>query len=654
MKKQVIKSDYNRVLLTEVQPYELPFIISNEGFYNQMVNFSSKGEFESELITKVFKRLFFNFESSVVPFEYEIVKNSTATRSLSLFHPSTQNEIVSLYKQFSPLIIENCKKSENSLRAPTAYASTYYIPDKSIKLDGEKIRSPETKQNTYFSQYASSFFTYSKFSFMNSFYDSKMFINLEAKYNKLRKLDISNCFGSIYTHSLSWALKPKSLVKEIISDGAPKSGLDSFFDKLMQKSNLNETNGILVGSEVSRIFSELILQKIDLLVLDDLKNNNVIYGAGIEFYRYMDDYFIFFNDQQAANVFELVLSRRLREFKLSLNESKKETFDKPFITPKTRAEVEIQDFIKARLDNLLESCKKSSINRWVGRGAYTNFMKRIRVLIVSTHVSYQDASKAVLKEIQSFVHKNLPKKLDEDEFSHKNFASFIKFLIETSFYLYSNDKRYATSYSLSLITFNICKLMRGWGPDFDDDYEITSFISKFITKYISHENVKDYNLETCNFILLLSETPRAYDIRFDELDSIIRSPELNYFLIVSLLYYFRDIKKYQSLKDRLCRRVCSFMLGKNEKDSRHRLYKSKTNESELVHLLCDFISCPFVDKKYKDRALTEFIEPCIDSKLDTNDKNQIIEHFNTGSWFVNWNEIDFNVYLQKKRLNSTY
>lgn len=652
MKKYVIKSDYNRVLLTEVLPYELPVIISNEGYYQQISDYHQTSH--SNIISLIFNKLFFNFDTSVVPFEFEIIKSDTATRSLSLFHPSTQNEIVNLYQNYSSLIINNCKKSPHSLRAPTGFASTYYIKNAGEKKSIEK-RAPETMENSLYSQYASSFFTYSKFSYMSSFYDSKMYMNLEAKYKFMRRLDISNCFGNIYTHSLSWALKPKKPVKEVISDGLPKGGIDSVFDKIMQKSNLNETNGILVGSEVSRVFAELILQEVDQLTSKDIQGSHFKYSKDIEFYRYMDDYFIFYNDEGAANLTELNLSRRLREFKLSLNESKKEDFTKPFITPKTRAEIEIKDFIQKQLSELFEICSVEGNLKWVGgKEIYKNFLKRLRVLIISTHVSYQDASKISLKEIQSFIFNKIHEELDINSVLKGRFASFLKFLIEISFYLYSNDKRYATSYSLVLTIYKICSFVNALDEGFDEEFEITDFISKHIVRNISYESMQSHCLETCNFILLLSETSTAFDIAPQELNKIIKDEGLNYFTVISLLYLFGKKTRYSTFKVTLCKKVVNYLLGKSEYNSRPRAYKSKYLESELVHLFCDFVSCPYIDVEFKQKAIKEFLEPVIDKKLNDCELEEIITNFNKGHWFVNWNEISFNTYLQKKRLNSTY
>ena len=43
----------------------------------------------------------------------------------------------------------------------------------------------------------------------------------------------------------------------------------------MQRSNYNETNGIIIGWEISRIFSEVILQEIDRKVISLLEEKNL-------------------------------------------------------------------------------------------------------------------------------------------------------------------------------------------------------------------------------------------------------------------------------------------------------------------------------------------------------------------------------------------
>ncbi|MCG6406808.1 RNA-directed DNA polymerase, partial [Vibrio fluvialis] len=116
---------------------------------------------------------------------------------------------------------------------------------------------------------------------------------LERKFNHFWSIDISKFFDSIYTHSISWALKSKEFAKE----SREKNDFSSFFDKLMQRSNYNETNGIVIGNEVSRIFAEIIMQAIDLDLEYELENNfELKHGKDYSIRRYVDDFFIFGNN----------------------------------------------------------------------------------------------------------------------------------------------------------------------------------------------------------------------------------------------------------------------------------------------------------------------------------------------------------------------
>ena len=60
----------------------------------------------------------------------------------------------------------------------------------------------------------------------------------------------------------------------------------------MQRVNYNETNGIIVGPEISRIFAEIILQRIDVNVVNRLKQSPYLLtlGRDYEVRRYIDDH----------------------------------------------------------------------------------------------------------------------------------------------------------------------------------------------------------------------------------------------------------------------------------------------------------------------------------------------------------------------------
>ncbi len=69
-------------------------------------------------------------------------------------------------------------------------------------------------------------------------------------------MDITNCYGSIYTHSIAWAL----MDKEVAKSKKGKSGLlGNIIDTYMQGMQYGQTNGIPQGSVLFDFIAEFIL-----------------------------------------------------------------------------------------------------------------------------------------------------------------------------------------------------------------------------------------------------------------------------------------------------------------------------------------------------------------------------------------------------------
>ncbi|HEI2833204.1 TPA: RNA-directed DNA polymerase, partial [Escherichia coli] len=146
-----------------------------------------------------------------------------------------------------------------SIRYPRKVANSFFLYENNAleKYKGEDI---ETTKDELMRKYSSSYFSYGGFNRIYKLFQSKMFIELEKRFSVMWMLDVSHCFDSIYTHSVSWALKNKSYIKKHVKHS---NQFGQELDTLMQRSNNNETNGIPIGSEFSRVFAELIFQRID-------------------------------------------------------------------------------------------------------------------------------------------------------------------------------------------------------------------------------------------------------------------------------------------------------------------------------------------------------------------------------------------------------
>lgn len=109
--------------------------------------------------------------------------------------------------------------------------------------------------------------------------------------------------------------------------------------------NYNETNGIVIGPEFSRIFAEVILQYIDSRVEQTLKSAGFFWKKDYECYRYVDDIFFYYNDEEVKDLALREYETLFHEFKLSISREKSENFTRPFITPISIAKVKIDNLL---------------------------------------------------------------------------------------------------------------------------------------------------------------------------------------------------------------------------------------------------------------------------------------------------------------------
>lgn len=326
----IVKNKY-RALLTEMLPYEIPLLLDNSGFYYNMLD---------EKLRAIFNHQFSFSNTWTIPFNYTIKKNGgIKSRLLSIMHPKIQLDFVDLYEHYELLMIHLCNISPYSLRHIHNVAKCTFNLESAEKVidKEEKIVELEDEIQDKEVPIYRSYFTYRTIDMIFKFHQQMDLLRLEQKFHFMMNMDIASCFYHIYTHSIAWAIKGKECAKNNID----AISFETTFDKLMQRSNYNETNGILVGPEVSRIFAEIIFQRIDLNVLNILREKNLKLGSDYEIRRYVDDHFIFANKKETLSLILDVFKEQLEIYKLYINESKTNIQEKPFPTNVTCARQEL-------------------------------------------------------------------------------------------------------------------------------------------------------------------------------------------------------------------------------------------------------------------------------------------------------------------------
>jgi hypothetical protein len=685
-KKINFKYKKERIVLSDILPYEIPITFSNRHFYDFLLSngieykngniewvkdddaleeiiklmFGIKRPVKTETISrfdrnvqlssfKKNKKNPINFFS--VPFGYKISHKENEYRELAICHPRNQLQIVDFYNEFKELIIYYCSISPFSIRKPQKVSKYIYHKDKTHYdiVSDEKVIVEEFDKEY---ENLKSFFVYKDCSNVYKFYESYKYHRCEKKYNKLLKLDISKCFDSIYTHSLAWALLNKDSVKESL--GGSKKTFAGRFDVLMQQINYNETNGIIIGPEFSRIFAELLLQSVDKKIEQTLRDEyNLKHKSDYEIFRYVDDFFIFYNEESDRERIIEVLQIELKNLKLCINAAKTLTYDKPIITEISIAKNKLASLLDEKLIYKLESSltepdiKKGSINI-----SSKQLITEFKTIVKECSVDYKD----ILNYSLSIVEKRCEKIIknfhlaEKNENSEKQLVKAIIDILDFVFFIYSVSPRVNTTIKLCRITELFVTFLKRKIKNQDLKHLVFKFIYDevcFVLK--KNKNSKHTQVETLYLLVVLSELGKNYWLE----ESILLSyfnlsknevggdytshSKLNYFSITVLLFYIKNKKCYDDLRS-----LIEYKIKEKFDNSKQMIWK----DTELTLLLFDSIACPYIKIETKRHLLSVY---------DINDhalQTKIISK--RLYWFTKWHKFDFEKELDSKHSQEVY
>ena len=126
--------------------------------------------------------------------------------------------------------------------------------------------------------------------------------------------DVTDCYASLYTHSIAWALHGLETAKEKKTD---KALLGNGIDRHIQASRYGQTNGISQGSVLMDFIAELVLGYVDTLIAAEFGDKE-----DFRILRYRDDYRIFTNSDVRAEEILKIISDKLRMVGMHLGVAK--------------------------------------------------------------------------------------------------------------------------------------------------------------------------------------------------------------------------------------------------------------------------------------------------------------------------------------------
>lgn len=730
MKRKKIRLKYKkeRVLLSDMLPYELPLIFSNRYFYRFLVKNGihvngdkiiwnenvSDGTLQilafilganmsnmkvNGYITCDDSSLKKNFQT--IPFSYRILHKPTKSRELSLIHPRNQILMVDFYDRYKSLMLYYCSLDKYSLRYPNKVACYFYYRDKLHKtLIGRKTDSLELFFNEY--ENLRTFFSYKRYNNIYKFYEDYRYQRAEKKFAHLLKFDIQGCFDSIYTHSIAWATGGgKDIYKE--SFRSEDNTFGSKWDRQMQLMNYNETNGIVIGPEFSRIFAEVIFQHVDSSVAHSLKKEKYDFERDYVCYRYVDDYFFFYNDEACRKKAIELFDEKLKEFKLAISAEKTHEFSRPFITDITRAKIRIDKLIDNELqyhsvqnlteeniedeadtvdDNIESTLNLSLLETAIDDKDWLHFNSRkfnqtFKSILVECNVEAKDVINYTLSRLGNKLSSDIKKfdknfkvlsrtmsNVDYTEYHSKiqkakqkkedMIVAFMEELLDVTFFLYASNKRVNTT----LKVINILNLII---IHLDNDYEIKG---ENVVKYsdnardIVFKKIQDElslvlkttsvepntQLETLFFLIINKQLRSKYHFGNIELTKYLQrfaeDDSLNALSIIILLYYYGNESRYSSLKLKLVEKI--------KKKYKSKSLDFKRKSAEFCILTLDLIACPYLT--YQDKKeIVGLIG------IDEPELKLMLNYLRTQKYmFTKWTKIDITKELSAKISQEVY
>ncbi|WP_082607335.1 antiviral reverse transcriptase Drt3b [Lysobacter sp. Root983] len=649
-KKRIDIRAPERALLTDTLPYEIPIYFTNANLAILAMQARLKQN-KHGLHSKFL--LYAEDAKATRPLMYEIRRSGQAARRLSLAHPISQHRISTFYEKYDHLISNACSRSSLSLRYPSRVATHYVDPRYADTSESSSANHADEDPAGFRDQsrWASTYFSYRDYTLSHKFFESEEFLELERRYSRLLKLDISRCFDSIYTHSIEWSMRGKDFSKDQL--GKRLTTFESSFDSAIRHGNWDETHGILIGPEFSRIFAEIVLQSADRSILSSL-DAGVTDACVIR--RYVDDYYVFSNSQDLLDKVEEVIRKSLRDLNLHLNEHKKETLTRPFVSKVSVARSGVAEAIDeffertaAATNPMVDPMDPRDIER-----AKTSLIARLRRLSVELGTPYERFASfalSVLKRKLEEVRTHLSEEKPVFTQGHLARLSWLTAIMRSAQFLYSTDHRATTSVKLAAIYALTVEMSSSLGcaraplerQILDGLRDVTMGAHATDADEVTRIN------HITSVDLILTEDRR---IELQDIERYIgtttdpnQARTLSAFQLIAILFLCRKRKRFSYLRDATALEFKRRILDRTfrpTKDATHAL------------LLAEFIACPYLDADTK----IDLIKHCNELVLGVRCTNkEALAIANEASWisFTDWSSTsDLATMLARKELTPAY
>lgn len=677
-----------RSVLTDMLPFEVPPTFSNRGYYRFLVNNSveiengqlrwvcettaldqtmlllfgikSKTEIVKNVVNEWGKEKTFRSvpigkcQMATIPFNFRVAHNLDG-RTLSVVHPRNQVAVASFYAMHSALIIYYTSVSEFSIRHPVSVSRYAYFKDKLHEERLDAVAGIEESDREY--EQFGSYFVYRKYRNIHRFFESYKYHRSEKKYDAMVQIDVSKCFDSIYTHSLPWAVLGKDQTKFSLEES--KRTFGGRFDALMQDLNHKETNGIVIGPEFSRVFAEIILQSVDIDLITQLSEGaNLTHKVDYEIFRYVDDFFVFYNEESTQlKIFE-TLQQVLKSKKLSINTAKIKHYKKPIITEITIAKERASILLNNEIDPV---CEEESLadpsspprKNLVCSVNANRLITRYKAAIKEAGVTYGDLMNYTFAITENKIEKLFKAYVTSDKSScnRKRLSNALLAIMEFVFFVYSASPKVNHTIRLCRMITASVDFLKTQGLPYEHKHLLFKYVHGNILQQLEKNTMSVHReVESLYLLISLSQIGREYWLPVAVLlrHFLIKEEEgtgsyvrpsgfMNHFSITVLLSYIKEKVRYAKLRAF----VEAHVIAKLEYMKAHC-----PNDAETLILLLDLVVCPYISVATKDAIghIFGLDAAALASVRASNDQ-----------WFTTWgDQFDLGKELEAKRSREVY
>lgn len=524
----------------------------------------------------------------------------------------------------------------------------------------EKMRAPSAQRVETISteiDLVRSYFVYDKHAGINAFFDSREYLEAEQSFAHMMRVDIAKCFESIYTHSIEWSVYGRAVVKSRKS--AFSHTMPRIFDRLMMAIKEEETNGILIGPEVSRIFAEIILQGIDQEIERDLNGASIVRGRDYQLFRYVDDFYLFYNSIDVARLFRKVVDSRLHEYGLHINDSKTIQVRTPHLTPLSFAKARVREgSSKLRLRIYrAEDADATLVLEIPGIAQLGSLISTYKMALAETGVGPEELANYVLVLVEEQMEAGISRllKLDSGSLSpgelaqvHDRVCSYLSVALEYSFFVFAGSGRASAAVKVARISSLAIRAVSEMQMPDDRAEHVKQVIFEESRRVMGrHPLRQDATLESLYMLDVISSLGPGYRLTLDELlrfsaavriGNVVTMPDWMHSIAAMTL--LRNIGGIVELSD-LSSAIVEWALRRVE-----WMLEQETDMAERAILTLDMLGSPHVPRSAKVSLLDGH-------KIKSFGVDKA-EAASVSGWFTNWAIGNLHMELLLKRSQHVY